>query len=133
MVFLQSFAAALSQNVTGVPGGLRQQMAHWQAFEAFQQQLLQTRQLARAAADMLDRIVTHQEKYEGLLQKALEESLASSSFSMDSAAVFFSDVNDSSGPSWLLLTFTLLAGSMVILAIDAFLFRRTLWRKLTRQ
>jgi hypothetical protein len=108
LVFMQSFVSALSANITGQAGAFKEQVAHWQAYEAFRRQLAQGLEMTKTASALLERMAQQQADYELTLSRAVAEQAAN----VEHTAVLFAEGADTSA-SW--------GASLVALALTAVL------------
>ena len=129
LVFLQSFVSALSENVTGTAGALKDQLAHWQAFEAFRRQLAQGLELTRTAAALMDRMVQQQAEYELALSRAVAEQAFASA---DTTAVLFADTAES-GASWGASLVALILTALLAMVADLYLLSGAITFRLLRR
>lgn len=129
LVFLQSFVSAISENITGTAGSFKEQVAHWQAYEAFRRQLAQGRELTRTAAALLERMAQQQAEYELSLSRAVAEHVASSA---EQTAVLFAESSDSSA-SWGASLVALLITAVLAMIADLYLLSGAITFRLLRR
>jgi len=129
LVFLQSFVGALSQNITGKAGAFAAQVAHWQAFEIFRQQLEQGRELTRTAASLLERLTQQQAEYEQTMSRALADRMSASA---EQTAVLFLEATES-GASWGASLVALLLTACLALVADFYLLSGAITFRLLRR
>ena len=129
LVFLQSFVSALSANLTGTPGALKDQLAHWQAYEAFRRQLEQGRELTAAAAALFERVSAQQAEYEHTLARTVAEQASQTA---EYTAVLFADATESSA-SWGASLVALLITVVLVFVADLYLLSGAVTFRLLRR
>lgn len=128
LVFMQSFVSALSANITGTTGAFKEQVAHWQAYEAFRRQLAQGREMTRTAAALLERIAQQQVDYELSLSRAVAEQAANA----EQTAVLFAEAADTSA-SWGASLVALVLTAVLAMVADLYLLSGAITFRLIRR